>query len=312
MSIQLTKNTKTVTLNTGATIPQIGLGTWQAKHGNEAYDSVLAALKSGYRHIDTAAKYDNEVQVGKAIRDSGVPREEVFVTTKLWCTQQQEVSKALDESLERLGLDYVDAYLMHWPVCLRQDTIKDGNLMVIPILPSGKRDVNIDTWNFVKTWELMQDLPKDKVRSIGVSNFSINNIKDLLKSPGNTTVPVMNQVEMHPLLPQEELLQWCHSKGIYLEAYSPLGSTNAPILSEQEIIDIAKRNDVTPAQVVISWHVQRGYVVLPKSITPARIESNLFTFTLPQEDFETISKLSSIKGEMRNSKPDWDPFVPFI
>lgn len=308
----LTQNKNTITLNTGAAIPQIGLGTWRATEGDEGYNAVIAALKAGYRHIDTAAIYQNEVPVGKAIRESGVPREEIFVTTKLWGTQHTEPLKGLEDSLERLGLDYVDLYLMHWPVCLNQRTITDGNMLSIPKLPTGKRDVNIETWNFVKTWELMQELPKDKARAIGVSNFSINNLKDVLNSPGNTIVPAVNQVEMHPLLPQEDLVQWCNGKGIHIEAYSPLGSANAPILSEPTILEIAKKLNVTPAQVVISWHVQRGYIVLPKSVTPSRIESNLLTFTLPKEDFETVMNLSKVKGEMRVGHPDWDPFVPFV
>ena len=312
MSVQLTKNNNTVQLNSGAVIPQIGLGTWRSTGEKDGCNAVLAALKAGYRHIDTAAIYLNEGQVGKAIRDSGVPREEIFVTTKLWCTQQQEPEKALNESLERLGLDYVDLYLMHWPVCLGQSAIKDGNLLCIPQLPNGKRDVITDSWDFVKTWELMQLLPRDKARNIGVSNFSINNLKHLMSSPTFKVVPAVNQVELHPRLPQPELVQWCKERNIQIEAYSPLGSMDAPILSEPLILQIAERLNVTPAQVVISWHVQRGYVVLPKSIHADRIESNLKTFVLPEEDFNMISNLSKEKGELRVCNPDWSPFVCFV
>lgn len=201
---------------------------------------------------------------------------------------------------------------MHWPVSLKQDTIKDGNLMVIPLLPDGSRDVDLDDWNFVKTWELMQKLPKSKVRAIGVSNFSINNIKDLLKSPGNTTVPALNQIELHPLLPQFETVDWCLKNNIQIEAYSPLGSMGAPILSEPKIVEIAKKTNVTPGHVVISWHVQRGYIVLPKSVNEARIASNLLTISLSDSDMKTINDLSKSRGEMRLSKPDWGKFTPFV
>lgn len=312
MSVQLTKNTNTIKLNSGALIPQIGLGTWRSNGEKDAYNAVLAALKAGYRHIDTAAIYLNEGQVGKAIRDSGIPREEIFVTTKLWSTQHQEPEKALNESLKRLGLDYVDLYLMHWPVRLGQSTIKDGNLLCFPKLPNGKRDIIVDSWNFIKTWELMQLLPREKARNIGVSNFSINNLKQLMASPNFKVLPAVNQVEVHPRLPQHELIQWCREKGIQVEAYSPLGSADAPILSEPLIINIAKRLNVTPAQVVISWHVQRGYVVLPKSVHADRIESNLQTFVLPEKDFNDISNLSKEKGELRVCNPDWSPFVCFV
>lgn len=311
MAVQLTKNTQTIKLNSGASIHQIGLGTWRSTGESDGYNAVLAALKAGYRHIDTAAIYRNEGQVGKAIRDSGIPREEIFVTTKLWCTQQQEAEKALDQSLERLGLDYVDLYLMHWPVPLGQSQIKDGNLLCIPLLPSGKRDVVTGTWDFIKTWESMQKLPKEKARAIGVSNFSIKQLQQLMDSPNFKIVPAINQCELHPRLPQDELVQWCHSKGIYMEAYSPLGSNDAPILSEPLILDIAKKLNVTPAQVVISWHCQRGYIVLPKSITPSRIESNLQTFKLPEEDFQAIMNLSKTRGELRVCNPDWSPIVCF-
>lgn len=312
MSVQLTKNTNTIKLNSGALIPQIGLGTWKSNGEKDAYNAVLAALKAGYRHIDTAAIYLNEGQVGKAIRDSGIPREEIFVTTKLWSTQHQEPEKALNESLQRLGLDYVDLYLMHWPVRLGQSTIKDGNLLCFPKLPNGKRDIIVDSWNFIKTWELMQLLPREKARNIGVSNFSINNLKQLMASPNFKVLPAVNQVEVHPRLPQHELIQWCREKGIQVEAYSPLGSADAPILSEPLIINIAKRLNVTPAQVVISWHVQRGYVVLPKSVHADRIESNLQTFVLPEKDFNDISNLSKEKGELRVCNPDWSPYVCFV
>ena len=309
-----TKNdTHLIKLNTGVSIPAVGLGTWRSTGVDDGYTSVKKALEVGYRHIDTAAIYKNEDQVGKAINDSGVPRSEIFVTTKLWCTQQHNPKEALEQSLKRLGLDYVDLYLMHWPVSLSPKSITDGNYLTIPMKPDGSRDVETTTWNFIKTWELMQELPATGLtRAVGVSNFSINNIKDLLASPGNKFAPAINQVELHPLLPQQELIDFCKTQGIVIEAYSPLGSNNAPLLSEKTVLAVAKKNDVTPAEVVISWHVQRGYVVLPKSVNPDRITSNLKTFTLPEEDFKAVSNISKIEGEKRIVVPDWAPFVPFI
>lgn len=307
----LHKNTETLKLNTGAQIPVVGLGTWQSSE-NQGYEAVVHALKSGYRHIDTAAIYKNEEEVGRAIRDSQVPRDEIFVTTKLWGTQHRDPKVALEQTLQRLGLDYVDLYLMHWPVALRTDKITDGNLLQIPENPDGSRSVDLDNWDFVKTWELMQELPKDKVRAIGVSNFSINNLETLLKSSGNKITPAANQIEVHPMLPQQELIDYCKSKGIVVEAYSPLGSTDAPILKEKEINEIATKNGVNTGQLVISWHVQRGYVVLPKSVRAERIEGNLKTFKLSQEDFETMNNYSKIHGEKRVVCPNWNPFKPFV
>ena len=165
----------------------------------------------------------------------------------------------------------------------------------------------------MKTWELMQELPKTgKTRAVGVSNFSINNLKKVLSSPGNKVVPAVNQVEIHPLLPQEELLEWCHSKGILLEAYSPLGSTNAPILTEPVLINLAKKHGVQTAQIVISWHVQRGYIVLPKSVHAERIQANFKTLKLSDEEMREINNISKEKGERRIVQPHWEPFVPFV
>ncbi|AJT82334.1 Gcy1p [Saccharomyces cerevisiae YJM693] len=311
MPATLHDSTKILSLNTGAQIPQIGLGTWQSKE-NDAYKAVLTALKDGYRHIDTAAIYRNEDQVGQAIKDSGVPREEIFVTTKLWCTQHHEPEVALDQSLKRLGLDYVDLYLMHWPVRLDPAYIKNEDILSVPTKKDGSRAVDITNWNFIKTWELMQELPKTgKTKAVGVSNFSINNLKDLLASQGNKLTPAANQVEIHPLLPQDELINFCKSKGIVVEAYSPLGSTDAPLLKEPIILEIAKKNNVQPGHVVISWHVQRGYVVLPKSVNPDRIKTNRKIFTLSTEDFEAINNISKEKGEKRVVHPNWSPFEVF-
>ncbi|CCF58535.1 hypothetical protein KAFR_0E03840 [Kazachstania africana CBS 2517] len=310
MSANLKNSTKTLKLNDGSQIPIVGLGTWQATDERDAYNAVRAALDAGYRHIDTAAIYKNEVQVGEAIRDSGVPREEIFVTTKLWNAQHHEPEVALDESLQRLGLDYVDLYLMHWPVSLDKSYMKESPLELMK-RPDGTRPVETD-WTFINTWELMQKLPKNKVRSIGVSNFSVNNLKDLLKAPTTNVVPTINQVELHPLLPQYELVDYCQQNKIEVEAYSPLGSTSAPLLSEPIVIDVAKKNGVQPAHVVLSWIVQRNIIVLPKSVHAERVAANLKTFTLPEEDFDAIGKISQQRGERRINNPNFEPFKTFV
>lgn len=310
MSTTLSNNTSTVKLNTGYTIPQVGLGTWRSKEG-DGYKAVTAALKAGYRHIDGAAIYLNEEEVGKAIRDSGIPREELFITTKLWNTQHRNPQEALEQSLKRLGLDYVDLYLIHWPVPLSTKRITDGNVLTNATKGDGKADIDTE-WNFVKTWELVQELPKTgKVRSVGVSNFSINNIKELLASPGNKVVPAVLQVEIHPLLPQYALVDFCHEHNIHVEAYSPLGGHGAPVLDDPIIRAIAQRHNVDTGNVVVSWGVQRGLITLPKSTSPDRIASNLKTFKLSEEEFGSINNLSKARGQKRTNAPDLSPFPLF-
>ncbi|EDN60696.1 hypothetical protein SCY_1254 [Saccharomyces cerevisiae YJM789] len=201
---------------------------------------------------------------------------------------------------------------MHWPVPLKTDRVTDGNVLCIPTLEDGTVDIDTKEWNFIKTWELMQELPKTgKTKAVGVSNFSINNIKELLESPNNKVVPATNQIEIHPLLPQDELIAFCKEKGIVVEAYSPFGSANAPLLKEQAIIDMAKKHGVEPAQLIISWSIQRGYVVLAKSVNPERIVSNFKIFTLPEDDFKTISNLSKVHGTKRVVDMKWGSFPIF-
>lgn len=310
--VELKNSTATITLNTGAKIPQLGLGTWRSTEG-QAYDAVLHAIKeTGYVHIDSAAIYKNEEEVGKAIRDSGVPREKLFVTTKLWGTYHRNPEAALDESLKKLGLDYVDLYLIHWPVAFKTDNIKDGNYLTVPEKPDGGRDIDIDGWSFVNTWELVQKLPETgKTKAVGVSNFSINNLKELLAAPTTKVVPAANQIEVHPLLPQTELIDFAKSKGIVTEAYSPLGSLDSPLFTNKTLLEVAKSYDVSVAQLLINWALKRGYVVLPKSVNTGRIDANFKVFDLKDEDFEKVSDLVKAEGEQRFVKPDWSPFPVF-
>ncbi|CAR23718.1 KLTH0E15532p [Lachancea thermotolerans CBS 6340] len=294
-------------LRTGATIPLLGFGTWRSTE-EDGYNAVLTALKVGYRHIDTAAVYGNEAAVGRAIRDSGVPRDQLFVTTKLWNTQHRDPRLALDQSLQRLGLDYVDLYLIHWPLPLRTQRITDGNLFTVPTKEDGKPDVD-EQWSYVKTWEMMQDLPDtSKTRAVGVSNFSVTQLQNLLAASGTKVIPAVNQVETHPLLPQDKLYKFCSENNILLEAYSPLGSQGSPLVEEPAVKEIASKHNADPAQVLISWGIKRGYVILPKSVTPSRIESNFKIVDLTDDDFAKINNIHKEKGEKRINDPDWFHF----
>lgn len=265
----------TVTLNNGVNMPQFGLGVWKVKEGDEAYNAVKHAITHGYRAIDTAAAYKNEESVGQAIKDSGVPREELFITTKVWNSDQgyESTLRAFDESLAKLGLDYLDLYLIHWPV-------------------AGK---------YKDTWKALEKLYADgKVRAIGVCNFHIHHLEDLLTDA--TVVPAVNQVEFHPQLSQELLRAFCKAQGILFEGWSPLG--NGKLLDNTTIQVIADKYNKSVAQVILRWHIQQGAITIPKSVTPSRIEENadIFDFELTVMDMDTINGLN--KNERFGADPD--------
>ena len=265
-------------LSNDVLIPIIGLGTFRSK-SEDAYNAVLSAIKLGYRHIDTAAVYQNEEAVGKAIKDSGIKREDLFVTTKLWNTDQGYAStiKAFNQSLQRLGLDYVDLYLVHWF--------------------KGYENLS-ETW---KAFETLYEM--GKVKAIGVSNFNVHHIDYLLKHA--KIKPMVNQVETHIQLQNQFLQNYCTHKGIQLEAYAPLMSHHIHELLENETLkEIAAKYNKTVPQVAIRWLTQREIVVIPKSINPKRIEENLniFDFELTDDDMETIRLLN--KG--RKLFPEFD------
>ncbi|MEV5916704.1 aldo/keto reductase [Streptomyces pseudogriseolus] len=256
-----------ITLNNGVEMPQLGFGVWQVPDA-EAETAVAAALEAGYRSIDTAAIYGNEEGTGKAIARSDVPREDIFVTTKVWNSDHgyDATLKAFDASLAKLGLDYVDLYLIHWP--------------------APARDRYVDTY---KAFEKL--LSDGRARAIGVSNFLPEHLERLI---GETSVvPAVNQIELHPHLQQAAAREYHAEQGIATEAYSPLGSGKG-ILEIPAIVAIAQKHGRTPAQVVLRWHLQLGNVVIPKSVTPSRIEENIdvFGFTLDAEDLAAISALN--------------------
>lgn len=277
-SIEMKSLQDAATLHNGVRMPWLGLGVYKVQEGDEVIRSVRTALEVGYRHIDTAAFYENEEGVGRAIRESAIRREEVFVTTKVWNSDQgyESTLKAFHTSLKKLGFDYIDLYLVHWPVKEK----------------------------YKETYKALEKLYKDGfVRAIGVSNFQIHHLEHILADC--EIKPMVNQVEFHPRLTQKELLAFCKQHQIQLEAWSPL-MRGGELLNEPTLVDIAQKYGKTPAQVILCWDLQHEVVTIPKSVTPQRIaqNANIFDFTLTKEEMDAIDALN----ENRRIGPDPDHF----
>jgi len=269
-----------VTLHNGVQIPQLGFGVFQVPP-DETAQVVRTALEAGYRSIDTARAYGNEAGVGEAVRSSGIPREELFLATKLWNTHQgyDAALQAFDKSLSDLGVDYLDLYLIHWPV------------------PSADQ--------YVETWTAFEKLAADgRVRAVGVSNFTEVHLQRLLDETG--TVPVLNQVELHPNFPQAALRAFHARHGIVTEAWSPLAQGG--LLQEKSLVALGEKYGKAPAQVILRWHLQLGNIVIPKSVTPERIRSNIdvFDFELTDDDIATIDGMAGGGGRIG---PDPETFT---
>lgn len=263
-----------ITLNNGISMPLFGLGVFLAGQGKEAYSAVNHALDIGYRLIDTAAYYKNEADIGRAVKDSSVPREDIFVTTKVWNDDHgyDQTLKAFNKSLSKLGLDYIDLYLIHWPV-------------------QGKR---------LETWKALEKLYEEgKVRSIGVSNYMIHHLDELFES--SSTIPAVNQVEFSPYLYLNDLLDYCVDKKIQLEAYSPLTRTRK--FNDPPLVNIAQKHSKTPAQILIRWALEHNVVVIPKSANKERISenANVFDFVLDKDDMSVLDNIHE------NFRVSWDP-----
>lgn len=272
----------TFKLNTGAKIPSVLYGSYKSDGDNGVKAMVYAFDEAGYRGVDTALYYDNHDFVRQALERTKVPRDQLTVQTKIWPTQMRDVEKWVDAAIKELGT-YIDVLLIHWP---------------FPLLPDEPKRLD-EHWDFVKTWKLMEKLPKEKVRSIGVSNFRKQDLELLLEK--TDVVPVVNQCEFHPQLPQQELVDFCLDHKIVPQAYRPLGKGN--FLNEEILLMIAQKHGVDAGQIALSWNVQRGVCVLPKSTTPGRIVSNHQLVRLDEEDWALLHKLGKSNNRTCFSKP---------
>ncbi len=267
---------KTIQLQNNVEVPIIGLGVFRSNDGTETEQAVTWALESGYTHIDTAKIYNNEESVGTAIAKSSIGREKIFLTTKLWNEdiRQRRAKEAFQESLDKLQTNYVDLYLLHWPV--------EGRL---------------------EAWADLEELYNDgKIKTIGVSNFHKHHLEELFEQA--KIIPMVNQIESHPYFNNQELIDFCQSKNIAVQAWSPLGGDGAPILKDEIIIKLAEKYNKTPVQIILRWNIQRNVIVLPKSVNKERIASNIqaFDFELTTEDMNTINNLN--KNQRVGGDPD--------
>ncbi|WP_160139296.1 aldo/keto reductase [Chryseobacterium sp. c4a] len=270
-----------VTLNNGVDIPALGFGVWQMEDLQECENAVIKAIQTGYRMIDTAAIYQNETAVGAAVKKSGVDRDELFITSKVWVQDHgyEKAKKAFQRTLDRLQMDYLDMYLIHWPY-----------------------------GDFLGTWKALEDLYQEgKIKAIGVCNFTVEKLEEL--KANSTVLPVINQIELHPVFQQKELQVYNRENNIITQPWSPLGNGNANLLSNPDLKSIAEKYGKTVAQVILRWHLQEGFVVIPKSVTPSRIEENfnVFDFELTEDEMNVVRSLDTGKRLFFDPKdPEWE------
>lgn len=264
-------------MNNGLTIPAVGFGTFDAADGDEVYNAVLTALQAGYRHIDTASYYGNEESIGRALKDSGIPREELFVTTKLWndAHSYEKAKVALATSLRKLQLDYLDLYLIHWPNPVKlRDYWQSAN---------------------AETWRAMEEMVEaGLIRTIGLSNFMVHHLEELLKTA--TIFPAVNQIRLAPGVYQKEIVQYCREKNIVIEAWSPLG--RGELFHHPTMLEIARKYNKSVAQIALAWSWAHDFLPLPKSVTPSRIVANLDfqDIRLSDEDLNAITAIQGVTG----------------
>lgn len=270
-----------VTLNNGVDIPALGFGVWQMDDLKECENAVTKAIQTGYRMIDTAAIYQNETAVGTAVKNSGINRDELFITSKVWVQDHgyEKAKSAFQRTLNRLQMDYLDMYLIHWPY-----------------------------GDFLGTWKALEELYQEgKIKAIGVCNFTIEKLEELKANA--TVLPVINQIELHPVFQQKELQVYNRENNIVTQPWSPLGNGNANLLSNADLKAVAEKYGKTVAQVILRWHLQEGFVVIPKSVTPSRIEENfnVFDFELTEEEMNIVRSLDTGKRLFFDPKdPEWE------
>lgn len=270
-----------VTLNNGVDIPALGFGVWQMDDLKECENAVIKAIQTGYRMIDTAAIYQNETAVGAAVKNSGVDRDELFITSKVWVQDHgyEKAKKAFQRTLDRLQMDYLDMYLIHWPY-----------------------------GDFLGTWKALEELYQEgKIKAIGVCNFTVEKLEEL--KANSAVLPVINQIELHPVFQQKELQVYDRENNIITQPWSPLGNGNADLLSNPDLKAIAEKYGKTVAQVILRWHLQEGFVVIPKSVTPSRIEENfnVFDFELTEDEMNVVRSLDTGKRLFFDPKdPAWE------
>ncbi|ATN04224.1 aldo/keto reductase [Chryseobacterium indologenes] len=270
-----------VTLHNGIDIPALGFGVWQMENLKECEEAVVKAIQTGYRMIDTAAIYQNETAVGAAVKNSGVNRDDLFITSKVWVQDHgyEKAKKAFQRTLDRLQMDYLDMYLIHWPY-----------------------------GDFLGTWKALEELYQEgKIKAIGVCNFTVEKLEEL--KANSTILPVINQIELHPVFQQKELQKYNKENNIITQPWSPLGNGNADLLNHPDLKAIAEKYGKTVAQVILRWHLQEGFVVIPKSVTPSRIEENfnVFDFELTEDEMNTVRSLDTGKRLFFDPKdPEWE------